>query len=218
MTRFTNQASLFALAIALAPTAFADQVEVEYLGSQGNAGRAALVSLSGGLAFNDGSTNKMVWAGTRSFLIDGQLLRTYATELTSSNGNGTFEQLSAIEALGQIKGNALNALFAANSNGNLANREQTVAFQALIWEIVYDFDGSEQSLDITDGNVRVRMINRTMFENMKSAAMRNGPSTLDLIASDDFNNNILVVPLPSTAALAGLGLAGLVSIRRRRQR
>ncbi len=216
MTRYNSQASIVALALALTPTAFAEQVEVTYLGSQGNAGRAAQVSLSGGLSFNDGSTDKLVWAGTRSFLIDGQLVRAYASELTSSYGNGVFEKHNAVDLLGETKTNALNALFASHNNGNIANREQTVAFQAMIWEIVYDFDGTEQSLDITDGNVRTRLINRTMFESMTSSVMRSGPSTLDIISSDEFNNNILVVPLPSTVALSGLGLASLVSIRRRR--
>ena len=187
------------------------------MGGMGNTGRGALVSLSGGLTFGNGSTEKMVWAGPRSLLIDGQLVRAYASELTNSNGDGIFEQVSAVESLGQAKTDALNALFAAHNNGTIESRDQTVAFQAMIWEIVYDFDGTEQSLDITDGNVRVRMIIRSIFESMTSSAMRGGPSTLDVITSNDFNNNILVVPLPSTAALAGLGLAGLVSIRRRRQ-
>ncbi|MBZ0171753.1 MAG: hypothetical protein K8E66_05185, partial [Phycisphaerales bacterium] len=97
------------------------------------------------------------------------------------------------------------------------NREAAVAFQAMIWEIVYDFDGSEESLDLNSGSVRISMIRAPLFETMKGSAMRGGPgSSLEILTSEHFNDTLRLIPLPSGGAMAGLGLAGLIALRRRR--
>ena len=185
----------------------AAHAESVYVQVQGNdIGRGVVVSLSGGLTFADGSASKTVWAGQRSLLVDGQLVRAFSAELTSRNGDGWYQQGLVGDSLGDAKARAIGALFADQANA-LNSRNQAATFQAMLWELVYDFDGSEQSIDMHQGHIAFGMLDGALFDSMKTTALRGGPgSNLSLLSSDLHTDHFRVVPLPSGASLAGLGL------------
>ncbi len=205
---------VFALSAGVAA---ADSVYVQDLGANGNVGRGVVVTLSNGLTFSDGSARRVVWAGQRTLLLDGSELDVYSAELTGVRGEGWFESRSAQEALGETKADAIARLFGAYDGGRFAGREQTVAFQAMLWELVYDYDGSEESIDMTSGSVAFGLLRAADFEAFKASAMRNGSKPgVDLVSSDVLNDSFRVVPLPSSAGLAALGLLGITAAARRR--
>jgi len=199
--------------------AHADSVYVNISGTQGNAGRGVWVSLSDGMTFWDGTTSKTIWAGQRSMTIDGQLVKAYSAQVDSHATDGWKNTSTLSDALGAQRADAINALFASQNNGQFAGREQAAAFQALIWEIVYDYDGSAQSINLADGSVQVYGVKNAIFNSMKNAAMLRGGdgSNLRLITGDNGDAHIQVVPLPSAAGLAGVGLLGLLAGARRRR-
>jgi hypothetical protein len=204
------------LALA-ASAATADSVYVQDLGPNGNVGRGVAVTLSNGLTFADGSTSGVVWAGQRTLRIDGIDFDLYSAELTGAKGEGWFATQNVSDSLGAIKADAIASLYGAHDNGRFAGREQTVAFQAMLWEIVYDYDGTEGSIDLTSGSVAFGLVKAREFEAFKTSAMRDGSKpALGLISSDPNNDSFRIVPLPSTAGLACLGLLGLAAASHRR--
>ena len=206
---------IFALA---AGVAMADPVYVQDLGANGNVGRGVSVTLSNGLAFADGSTSRVVWAGQRTLLLDGSELDVYSAELTGvKGGEGWFESRTVQETLGQTKADAIARLFGAYDGGRFNGREQTVAFQAMLWELVYDYDGTEESIDMTSGSVVFGLVKAAEFESFKTSAMRGGSkSGVGLVSNDPLSDSFRVIPLPSTAGLAVFGLLGIAAAGRRR--
>lgn len=196
--------------------AHADQVFVEIQGTQGNVGRGVAVSLAGGMTFWDGSTSKVMWAGQRSVAVDGQLVKTYAAEITARAGTGWHDSATAEQSLSAAKAGAVQALFGGASRGQFARPDEAVAFQTLLWEIVYDYDGTETSIDPAAGSVSFGAVDRSIFDAMKYSALRGGPSPeVHVLTSTFHGDQFRIVPLPSGAALAGIGLFGL-SFRRNR--
>lgn len=208
--------------LGFAAGAIAEPVYVNAVHSGDHQGRGIAVSLSGGLSFWDGSTSKTVWAGQCSMDIDGRDVTAYSAEITSLAASGWHDQVETSAALGAMKAASLDSLFAA-TGGQFGSVDESVAFQALVWEIVYDFDGSMDSLDLREGRVAFGAVNQQVFDQMKLAIMSRGgsdPSVL-LVGSEvsaDFlvlNDPRVIIPLPSTCGLAGAGLLGLVARRRR---
>lgn len=196
--------------------AHADQVFVEFQGSSGNVGRGVTVTLSGGLSFWDGSTSKLMWAGQRTVAVDGQLVRSFAAELTARAGSGWHEATMAGEALGDVKAGAIDSLFHDASGGHFTRAGEAAAFQTLLWEIVYDYDGSAESIDPAAGRVRFGGVDRSLFDGLKNVALRDGAGPIvQVLANPSTGDQFRIVPLPSAAALAGFGLLGL-GLRRNR--
>jgi len=199
-------------------------VYINAVGTEGNVGRGVAVSLSGGLSFWDGSTSKTLWAGQSTLDVDGREMSAYSAEITSLAGTGWHNQLAAADAIGAMKATSLDTLFNATNGGDFSTDEEAVAFQALLWEIVYDFDGSLESLDLHNGRIAFGAVDQAAFDQLKLALMSRGgtdPSVL-LVGSEasaDFfmamNDPSIIIPLPSACALAGAGLLGLASRRRR---
>ena len=203
---------------SLAPMATADSVQVVDLGPAGNPGRQTPVTLAGGLTFADGSTSKWIWAGARTFLIDGALTHGFNLQLTQTHADGQFERVAISDAISSDRASAIGALFSGYDRGRLSDREQAVAFQLVLWEILYDYDGSYASLDYRSGNVQAGMVKSSLFELMKLSALRGGsPSGLQAVTSD-YSADILTVavPLPSAACLGGVGLLLAAGARHRR--
>ncbi|MBK7405898.1 MAG: PEP-CTERM sorting domain-containing protein [Phycisphaerales bacterium] len=206
--------------------ASAESVNVVYEGISGNLGQTVTVSLSGGLFFQDGSSSHGVWAGQLSQSIDGVSAKTYCTELTQWAGSGVFDVVSLDQApqpgsgMGQTKAEAIYKLFNGTNRGaDVTTNAQAAAFQAVLWEIIYDFSGQESDLSVAGGKVQFASgVNASLFNGFKAlATAANGDvtPTVTAMVNDTRQDQMRVVPLPGTAAMATLGLFGIASRRRR---
>ncbi|MEM1183916.1 MAG: hypothetical protein AAGI53_02835 [Planctomycetota bacterium] len=130
-----------------------------------------------------------------------------------------------VDDLEDVRDDAIRRLF-GQADGALdegsTNDALSTAFQLVLWEIVYDFDGSANSIDIGSGNISFTRLNGDGFSaGILSAVSQFTTAALEgdflanviALAADDAQDQLLV-PAPGSAAivaLAGLGLA-----RRRR--
>jgi hypothetical protein len=212
-----------ALAAGLAASAHADTVAITFDGVAGNFGKTVGIALSNGYTFADGSSSKSVWAGHLSHTIDGEAAKTFCTELNQWAGSGLYDVVEVKEApssgpMGQAKAEAIYQLFnATNGGADINTHSEAAAFQAVIWEIVYDFDGG---LSISGGNVSISGVSSSLFNLYKGlATAANGDVTPNVIAyTNDTRQDQLgtrIVPLPGAAAMAGLCVGG-AAVRRRR--
>lgn len=207
----------------LAGVASADTVPVAFEGL-GTYGHSASVHLYNGLHFGDGSSHKTIWAGQLRHKIDGDSTTTFCTELSQWVGAGDFEIVEVADAptgpgMGQARAEAIYKLFnATNAGQDIDTDAKAAAFQAAIWEIVYDFDNglglNGGSVQITDG-----VSSSTVQAYLDLALDAQGDKTPRVIAysHESFQDQLglRIVPLPGVAAMAGLGLGGIATRRRR---
>ena len=147
------------------------------------------------------------------------ICKAYSIQVDVRATDGWKQVFSLSEALDIQRAQVLSALYASQNNGLFSSREKVVAYQALIWEIVYDYDGTAQSINLRTGSLQIAGIKSNLFASMKNTAMRGGPdANLRVISGDAGDGQILVVPLPSGFGLAGIGLLGLWSTTRRRKK
>ncbi len=207
----------------IAGVANADSVYLSFDGTSGNFGQTVTISLSGGLFFADGGSTKSMWAGQLSHTIDGDPTKTYCTELTQWAHSGVYDIVPVADApssgpMGQARAEAIYRLFNATNGAQAINTgPKAAAFQALIWEIVYDFDSGT---DLTAGKVQFSGVSTTWFDLYAGYANDlQGDATAGVIAYTNTSYQdqlgLQIVPLPGTAAMAALGLGGIAARRRR---
>lgn len=220
---------LMSILAGAASLAAADTVTLVHEGHAGNLGQSVTIQLSGGLFFQDGGSSHGMWVGQISNTIDGVPTKTYCTELTQWAGSGEFEVVSVDQApnpgngMGQTKADAIYRLFNATNRGSdVTTSAMAAAFQAVVWEVVYDYTGDVSSIGMNNGNVVFSAgIDVSTFNQYVSFATdMQGDATpsVDALINSTRQDQLRVVPLPGAAAMAGLGLAGLAGLATRRRR
>ena len=141
------------------------------------------------------------------------------------------DQLPSSLPMGAVRAQALRDVFDAFGAGALAvNASSTLAaaFQVAVWEIVTDYSGAAESLDLSAGSFRARQTSGVAFTGslatqisqilavVGAAHQESGLSMAGLRSGANQDQIVLgyAVPAPGTAALAGLGL--VFAGRRRR--
>lgn len=194
----------------------------------GQHGNHVTVTLNNGMTFDDGSTQRSLWAGSNNFEgVTGASFETWCAEVTQNTGSGMFSGMSLSNGFGggdtgDRRAAAIERLFAATDNGaSIANSAEAVAFQAVIWEIAHEYDGLDGDINATSGDVQISDVDQRLFGVFRNLALHGNGEGVDPIgvwASDGMQNQIsmVVIPLPSAA---GMGLAGLglISVRRVRR-
>ena len=128
--------------------------------------------------------------------------------------------------MGGAKAQAIADVWAAIAGQQFTSAPHAAAFQMLVWEIVYDFTGSVGSLDASSGNVQYQSSASTaghfsstlaIFNSFKSA-VGGGGSLSDLRAVTNGDNQDQIVIIPAPGAIALVGAAAFMAVRRNRPR
>ncbi len=208
---------------AAATIASADSVNISFDGISANYGRGVDVALSGGLTFADGDPTKRVWAGQLSHTVNGESLKTFCTELTQWAHSGVYDIIEvagapATDPMGAGAAQAIYRLFnATNGGADIDSNDKGAAFQAVVWEIAYDFN---IGLSLGAGRVQIGGVSNTWFNTFKQFAMDpQGDASPNTIAytHEQWQDQLgpRPIPLPGTAAMGVVGLVTLGSRRRR---
>lgn len=226
-------AAAFASVASAAPT-----ISVKYLGK--GAGQSVTMTLNGNSknVFAGQLNHQLSNAAAGFAWLNGNHL-TYCTDLaqyvTSSTKTYTIEQVENMPGsspMGLAKADAIRGLFAVANGAQAsiaASNDYATAFQLAIWEIVTD--GPTASLtasNFSTGNFRAKKTNGSALSssvvsiatNLYAAAMsfvQSNESTDQIlgIASGSYQDQLVQVPAPGCAALAGIG--GLLVAGRRRR-
>ena len=205
-------------------TCTADPVFVEYCG-QGELGGFVSVNFTGFVP--NLVTTGPIWAGHNKQIVGGHMTHSYGLDVFREAGTGDHDVDKPHFTFDQHTRDALHALFNATNGGQVETNREAVAFQAVLWELVTDFQGSASSVDLHAGSLRISAgIDESLFNSYKSAAFDPNRSSLDgnlrVLSRGGFQRQALVmesplmsVPLPGGAALALAGL-GLIACRRAR--
>lgn len=164
---------------------------------------------------------------------------TYCTDLAQFVAtNTTLFNVVQVEtmptpAMGSAKANAIRDIYgwANGSQFNAAtttsNNEFAAAFQMAIWAIVYNYDSvTLGSISLTGPGVTIKNTNGTSitgslltaFNNIVAnvgGGLRNGQEVFG-VSNASFQDQLVIIPNPAPAMIAGAGVLGLVGIRRRR--
>ncbi|MEO1008784.1 MAG: hypothetical protein AAFX79_09460 [Planctomycetota bacterium] len=223
-------AAVVALAAA---TASADTVDMKFVGT--GAGRGVRVYFDG--------ANHNLFAGQLNHRIVNSSgpdapgvgnLTTYCIDIWESVNGGvrTFEVVDIDEApispsrptLNGAQADALGRLFTfSNRRHELNNRSYNAAFQIALWEIMIDLQQEGDDLDAEAGLFRASNLTsstRTHLASMLDAAGDGDvaiATNLTALAALGVQDQVyqVIIPLPTTAGLAAVGLAA-VGLRRRR--
>ncbi|MDX2018058.1 MAG: hypothetical protein SFY95_10525 [Planctomycetota bacterium] len=170
-------------------------------------------------------------------VVNGDYL-TYCTDLfqTVTSTAKSYQQTSIATipfspiaaSMGNSKAAGLRSLYAMSGAGGIASNasdDLAAAFQLMVWEIVYDFDGTSASLSTTGGNLKFRQTNgnalttgvQNAFNNLRNSVLANADTPwLFGFASGSNQDQLVFVPTPGSLAL--MGAAGLLAARPRRAR
>ncbi|TVQ62058.1 MAG: hypothetical protein EA378_06230 [Phycisphaerales bacterium] len=246
-----NRLTVTMLAVAAASgVAAADTIDLAYLGT--GQGRNVRVTLDGNSQnvhagqLRHGATNG-VGNGVE---LAGQALVTYCADINQlvSSSSTTYELVSVSllpspssettpTGMGSIRAAAIQSVYAyandvlGGQHSDLGTSDAfATAFQLVIWELVYDYDGTAGSIDLTSGAFHASRTNGSslwgdvlthandLFLNgvgynlnaMSVVGLRSGTRQDQLVEM-----NVPIIPTPTAAALGLVGLGGLAARRRR---
>lgn len=226
------RSTIAALAIvAGASTVMADTVVLDYKGQNG---RTVTVQGRGSVAA--GYMNfEVLTGGSSTQFAAGDRIRTFCIDLTRTLIDPDTYEIKSLDqvvpAISSTEQEALAKMFAyAVSTGlDLNNNENGANFQLAIWEVLSDLDDSGV-LDVTNGNFKLSSTqgyqgDSTLLSDLFDAALNGtiNPNImlhgLDALSGDTAGQDQMyftVIPLPTSAGLAAVGLSGVLLAGRRR--
>ncbi len=233
----TKRLFLAAAAIsALTATASADSLDVDFVNI--GLGRNVGVHLYGGnMNVFAGQLNHNFSNGEGLAAgLDGDYI-TFCTELTQyvSKNPSEYELVGLEQApnsgpMGEVRAQALRELFAYADGAQYTkessshNKSFAAAFQVAVWEIVYDYDGDLASLDIADGDLTITGTNNGVLNASVAAILAellgtigSGASfpSLFAVSAPNFQDQLVMIPLPAPLAIGLVGLAGVIWRRKK---
>lgn len=219
--------SALAASAAFATLATADTVDVYATGL--GAGMNVSTILNGNVRNGFAGQINLSLSNSVGNNVDGSWIA-YCTELDQHifvPGNaGTYSQTSVASlpdpgpAMGAARADAIARMYFAAGGAQFgADNEFCAAFQVAIWEVANDFGGSVGLGDLSGGAFTASGLTANMQSYLSAlfaAASGNGSQAL-LLGLGSGTNQDQIIQLPSPGALALMGAAGLVNLRRRRR-
>ncbi|MGJ8637117.1 MAG: hypothetical protein ACSHX5_09755 [Phycisphaerales bacterium] len=239
--KLINSASFIAVA-AIATASNADLVDMQFTGT--GAGSNVQIQLGFADAKNvfAGELNHVISSATGlSSYLNGEH-RTFCADITESvSSSGAQYLVAPLETIpltatvttpmSTQRADAIRALYRSSSAtllaGDLSNA-YAAAMQLTVWEIVNDFDGSADSINLDQGTLRVTGTNGSdmnqdildQLSNLKSDIMfalnqqDDGIERVIGLSNSGAQDQLVTIPAPGAFALIAIG--GLITHRRRR--
>lgn len=196
------------------------------------------VNVSPGVSIQYSTNGGANWSGTTAGVFNWQGgYKTFCTQLGEYISGGQTVNYTCVTPdqvpdappgnMGVARAQVLQTLYALKYNaGMLADATKAAAFQSIVWEISHDstlnntsFATVAAGLSLTAGSFQTdltgaRTLAQTWIGDIQAAGFM---AFTDLVGLTDpsYQDQLIVVPLPAPALLAGLGLLGAVAVRRR---
>ncbi len=224
-----------AAVLATAAFASADSVTMRFTGS--GAGRNVTIRVNGDQHnVHAGQLNHEVTARTGPTGPALGALTTYCVDVSEwvSSSNRQYEVTDLTDApvgagndgMAQHQADAIGRLYAyANGQQFGTSNNFAAAFQIAVWEVVSDMDTESSSLSVGSGDFRAWNLNSgttSYLSTLLGVATSEGlaiDSSLRALTNDGSQDQMfqVVVPLPTTGAMAAAGLLGAGFFGRRRR-
>ncbi|MBX3359253.1 MAG: hypothetical protein KF745_12600 [Phycisphaeraceae bacterium] len=122
-------------------------------------------------------------------------------------------------AMGPLKAQAIADIWYGAAGQQFTSNEYAAAVQMLIWDIVYDYNGSAASVDVNTGTVLFAAPADVVlvFDTLRGFIGTNTPiGNLRGLTHPDFQDQVIIVPAPAAGAMLAGGML-LAGARRRRR-
>lgn len=222
--------------LGLGGVALADPVDVKFMGTAKGTTVKIIVNGNDTNVFAGQLTHHFTNGTGLGAMLSGDLV-TYCADISQyvTSSYKTYDVTSLgvlpnVAPMGVDKANAIAGMYAWAAGTQLLNttsNDFAAAFQIAIWEIVTDFSLAEGagSLSLTAGNFKAKKSNGdplsggilTQYNTLISHIYDPLPEGVTLLGLTHATaqDQIVVVPAPGVASLAGLGLVAVCARRRR---